>query len=308
MPLTEEEIKHFRATTLLKDAREAGDHWVARYAPWAGTDTAVSKTVVLVIPNRARNTDLVPYEIWRHWIYRAANIMEKFFEGTTWYWPALGTYVDKKDSSRERHLDNSLILESVAPVSVLRESTVIEELISLSNSMTVSMDQHSILLVAGSLRVFTQNSKPHTTKKTARPNGWDIKKKAYCCYSEAEPTGAGDKTKTMQPGDYLKEWIATRRDYWNPDAPPDDIANDDPKHLLLYQDIIKAKDQYFDINKWTEMQPLYDKHSDWLTTYTKAELKNFQHVVDADIEEEKRFTRFCSQFEEQWRQKAAVED
>lgn len=301
MPLTEEEIDDLRGSLLLAAAREAGDHWVSRYAPWKGTDTQVSKTVVLVIPNRARNTDLVPYQIWQHWIYQAATIMEMFFEGTTWYWPALGTYVDKKAPIRKRHLDNSLILESVAPVSVLREAKVIEDLISLSKSMTVSMDQHSIMLVAGSLRVFTKNSKTDTTKEPTRPNRWDDKNQ---CYSVAAAAGTEDKR--LQPGDYLKDWIATRRDYYDPDISPDLIANDDPKHLLLYQDIIKAEDKHFDVNSWKEMRHKYVKQSDWLTTYTQADLKNFQCVADADVEEKHRFSLFCSQFIEQWRHNAAT--
>lgn len=274
------ELADHRASSVLADARDAGDHWASRYEPWKGTDTQVSKTVVLVIPNRARNKELVPYPLWSHWVYRSILLMEEKFRGSTVFWPAIGTY---RDNERKQHLDNPLVIESSAAVRDLRETTAIEDLIRLGKKMVVSMDQDSILLIAGSMRTFIENT---LDKQLAD------KPLNYISLGKAEgefyvvPDGMCEKQ-------YLVKWFTDRKSYFTPAYPTIEAWNDTRAHLHLMDDIVgsAAKDRqsffqgemgaYSDRNRWRD--------------YTADEFKDFNtSAADSD------YTRFMDHFRSQW--------
>lgn len=245
------QLQELQGESLLRDARNAGDHWASRYADWEGSDTTVSKTVVIAVPNRARNKELVPYPIWSHWALRSVLLMERFFEGSTLYWPALGTYRDKYN---QQHLDNPLIIESVAPVKVLRESMAISQLIELAKNMVISMDQDCILCVAGSMRSFVFN--PVSKGRAADCMNH------FTCIDEDEDNYAITPS-GLQEKQYLVDWIAQRKEYFEPDLSSGPEGRDMRPHLHLYDRLIDNHANDKTTEFFEKMKPCYSTRNKW---------------------------------------------
>lgn len=153
------------------EARAAGDTWVSR-SGWEGETPEVSKTVAVVVPNRAYNQEIVPFRLWAHWISRATRAVEDLFEGSTIYIPALGTFYDGK----QQHIDQPFVIESVAPSGELRKTTTIKTLVHLCQQMATAMDQDCVLLLIGGLRLFVKSKAGREGDKLLRQRDYnDVK-------------------------------------------------------------------------------------------------------------------------------------
>jgi hypothetical protein len=277
------QLQELQGEALLRDARAAGDHWASRYADWEGSETTVSKTVVIAVPNRARNKELVPYPIWSHWALRAVLLMERCFRGSTLYWPALGTYRDEDD---KQHLDNPLIIESLAPVKILRESIAISHLIELCKNMVVSMDQDCILCVAGSMRSFIFNPIPKGSNTDCMNQfAYDNADKAY----KVTPSD-------LKEEQYLVDWIAQRKEYFESDFSSGSERHDMRPHLHLYDRLIAEHANEKKAEFFEKMKSCYSSRNKW---------PNFLDPRFEDFNTRGSYADWSTQFRNQWLAHAA---
>jgi len=143
-----------RFRDLQSAAENAGDTWFGKAGPhcWEDVVPEISKTVIVVIPNRSHNKQLIPPPLWKYWVNKTIHVLDGLFGGSTIYAAALGSYWETQ--AKLQHIDEPYIVESVASVEKLSEPTTIDELVGLCHTMMISMDQASIMLVIGSIQVF----------------------------------------------------------------------------------------------------------------------------------------------------------